>query len=176
MYCPSCGDKNTDGVKFCRVCGTNLIIVSEALTGKLSEVDLTKVDEVTVSKDQKRLESGVEYIIGGLGFAITAIMLCLFGTMWVGVWFFIPAFSLLGKGISKVVGIKYVRKLVEFSNVAKSAYTNQLPPNNFESIPKPVSFMPPPSITERTTRNLDYAGQFGDNKEKLNNNINKQLE
>lgn len=33
MYCPKCGSKSEYG-KFCRVCGTNMEIVSEAITGQ----------------------------------------------------------------------------------------------------------------------------------------------
>ena len=34
MYCPSCGSQNLADIKFCTRCGTNLAVVSEALTGK----------------------------------------------------------------------------------------------------------------------------------------------
>jgi zinc ribbon protein len=34
MYCPHCGSNNLDEIKFCTRCGTNLNIVSEALSGK----------------------------------------------------------------------------------------------------------------------------------------------
>ena len=33
MYCPSCSTKATEGAKFCKSCGMNLNIVSQALTG-----------------------------------------------------------------------------------------------------------------------------------------------
>jgi uncharacterized membrane protein YvbJ len=35
MYCPSCGSNNQPEIKFCTRCGTNLGVVSEALTGKI---------------------------------------------------------------------------------------------------------------------------------------------
>jgi hypothetical protein len=35
MFCPKCGSQSEYG-KFCRVCGTNLEIVSEAITGQTS--------------------------------------------------------------------------------------------------------------------------------------------
>jgi len=35
MYCPSCGSNNQADVKYCTRCGTNLGVVSEALTGRL---------------------------------------------------------------------------------------------------------------------------------------------
>jgi len=36
MFCPKCGSNQGDGKKFCTVCGTNLLIVSQALTGRLA--------------------------------------------------------------------------------------------------------------------------------------------
>lgn len=34
MYCPNCGSNNQAGIKFCTRCGTNLAVVSEALSGR----------------------------------------------------------------------------------------------------------------------------------------------
>src|SRR5262245_63482888 len=38
MYCPNCGSNQSEGKKFCTICGTNLQIVTQALTGQLSPV------------------------------------------------------------------------------------------------------------------------------------------
>lgn len=35
MYCPSCSTKATEGGKFCKSCGMNLTIITQALTGSL---------------------------------------------------------------------------------------------------------------------------------------------
>ncbi len=36
MYCPNCGSNNQAEIKFCTRCGTNLAVVSEALSGKIT--------------------------------------------------------------------------------------------------------------------------------------------
>lgn len=36
MFCPKCGSNQADGKKFCTGCGTNLFIVSQALTGQFA--------------------------------------------------------------------------------------------------------------------------------------------
>ena len=36
MYCPTCGSNQSEGKKFCTICGTNLQIITQALTGQLS--------------------------------------------------------------------------------------------------------------------------------------------
>lgn len=37
MYCPNCGSNNQAGIRFCTRCGTNLAVVSEALSGKAAD-------------------------------------------------------------------------------------------------------------------------------------------
>lgn len=37
MYCPNCGSNNQAGIKFCTRCGTNLAVVSEALSGRTGQ-------------------------------------------------------------------------------------------------------------------------------------------
>lgn len=32
MYCPTCGNQFSEGQKYCRTCGTNLTIISKAVT------------------------------------------------------------------------------------------------------------------------------------------------
>jgi hypothetical protein len=43
MFCPSCGRENAQGIKFCVSCGTNLEIVSQALSGSPDDF-FTKAD------------------------------------------------------------------------------------------------------------------------------------
>jgi hypothetical protein len=43
MFCPACGRNNVAGTKFCVTCGTNLEIVSQALSGSKEDF-FTKID------------------------------------------------------------------------------------------------------------------------------------
>ncbi|MDQ3181648.1 MAG: zinc ribbon domain-containing protein, partial [Acidobacteriota bacterium] len=36
MFCPKCGIQNPETGKFCRSCGTDLAVISDAMTGKSS--------------------------------------------------------------------------------------------------------------------------------------------
>ena len=49
MFCPKCGVKNPDDGKFCRKCGTDLNLVSDAIKGKL-EVKTDKKQFECLSK------------------------------------------------------------------------------------------------------------------------------
>ena len=43
MFCPTCGKDNAKGLKFCASCGTNLVAVSQALSGSAGDF-FTKTD------------------------------------------------------------------------------------------------------------------------------------
>src|SRR5215212_944674 len=45
MYCPHCGAQNAQSTKFCRGCGEDLRLVSQAVTKSLPLVIAQKVDE-----------------------------------------------------------------------------------------------------------------------------------
>src|SRR5437762_12705613 len=54
MYCPKCGSQNPDDLKFCTRCGTNLAVVSDALSGKFDHVDVPHEKEVKLLTDYYR--------------------------------------------------------------------------------------------------------------------------
>src|SRR5690349_20804882 len=54
MYCPKCGSQNQEDLKFCTRCGTNLAVVSDALSGKFDGVDLPQEKEVKLLTDYYR--------------------------------------------------------------------------------------------------------------------------
>jgi hypothetical protein len=76
VYCPSCSSLNQDEVKFCTRCGTNLGVVSDALSGK--NVSHSQLDErmVTLFKDYYGGRNSV--IIGGVVCAIVIFKVVLF--------------------------------------------------------------------------------------------------
>ena len=37
MFCPKCATQNLDGASFCRGCGANISLVSQALTGQMTQ-------------------------------------------------------------------------------------------------------------------------------------------
>ncbi len=49
MFCPKCAAQNLDGASYCRVCGANISLVPQALTGQLSPAD-----EEGLSRSDKR--------------------------------------------------------------------------------------------------------------------------
>ncbi len=144
MYCPNCAAQNNEETKFCRVCGANLSLVPQALTGKLSR---------RASKEEKheknQLANGIRESFMGLAFLIVAIVLWV-SKQWWGIWMLIPAFALLGKGVAQIVT----------DRLSQPPQQNQVqaPPATYLSEPprrNTGELYPPISVTENTTRHLD---------------------
>lgn len=79
MYCPSCSSHNQDEVKFCTRCGTNLGLVSDALSGKLSS--RSQVDErlVKLFKDYYRGRNSM--IVGAVATGVALFKVVLFALL-----------------------------------------------------------------------------------------------
>ncbi|MEP6925313.1 MAG: zinc-ribbon domain-containing protein [Pyrinomonadaceae bacterium] len=184
MFCPKCGTKAIEGTKFCRSCGSDLEVVSAALTGKLvapNRKDLKKArkeDEWENTNDPDKLWSSfIRNSMVGLAFIAIALFLTftntIGGSVW-GFWLLIPGAGSLGGGISSYLKIKRIeRTRAEFQSLATMRnaapmFPNQpnaaLPPNstNFADLytPPPRNtgelVMPPASVTEGTTRHLSH--------------------
>lgn len=158
MYCPKCATENSDETKFCRSCGSNLSLVPQALTGRLPEVMPGRRRHRGRDRDLEHptpatLANGITKSFMGLGFLFVSLAVFAFapaGRIW-WFWMLIPAFTMLGKGISEIVSFKYGPNLTQ--GAAKPAIpaaprTGELPPHN-------AAVFPPPSVTEQTTRHLD---------------------
>jgi zinc ribbon protein len=76
VYCPSCSSLNNDEVKFCTRCGTNLGVVSDALSGK--HTSSSQIDERMVSLFKDYYSGRNSVIIGGVVCAIVLFKVMLF--------------------------------------------------------------------------------------------------
>ncbi|HTG88461.1 MAG TPA: zinc ribbon domain-containing protein [Pyrinomonadaceae bacterium] len=151
MFCPKCATQNPDGGSFCRGCGANISLVSQAMTGEIAratEETNLKADvacAVPGRRGRRReltLDNSFKNIFMGFAFLIIAIALSRsIGAGW-WFWMLIPAFSLMGTGIAQFIRIK------ERQNQG----TPMLPPPVVRSTDHLMS--PPASVTEGTTRHL----------------------
>ena len=158
MYCPNCAAMNNDDTKFCRVCGANLSLVSQALTGKLptgSSKGQLKCDLPHLDKRNRApsIGKGIQQAFMGVGFLLVAFAIGLFGGgrgWWF--WFLIPAFIFLGKGVADIVTAKMeLNSGAARSPIEPAPRAVEMPPHNTGPI------VPPPSVTEQTTRHLDHT-------------------
>ena len=170
MFCPKCATQNIDDASFCRVCGANISLVPQALTGRLHEAPAPASYPGQRRRDRKRerdeeppsLEKGIVNLFVGIGFIIAAlaVMNRFPGGIFWGWTFFIPAFDRLGRGVAALVAVqKKQRGLAAPSDRAHSM--SAMPQYN---APPPIltgpagrntgEMVPPPSVTEGTTRHL----------------------
>jgi hypothetical protein len=161
MFCPKCASQNLDGASFCRTCGANISLVSQALTGELPAEPDDREDRMSRRRRRRqgkelKLDHAFKNIFMGMAFLFIAVALSFsIGRGW-WFWMLIPAFSMMGTGIAQFIRIKEEQKKV--GQVPQAAQQPLLTPN------LPVSQLPrrntgelvppPPSVTEGTTRHL----------------------
>lgn len=167
MFCPKCATQNLEGGKFCRSCGTDISLVPQVLTGELATRlsaagDRSRGragrrehrDAPTIERAVRRLFMGVAFVF--IAFAIKTWMPGGF-TWWF--WMFLPAAGLLADGVSTYLRLASEGKS-QAAQAPQHAYTQPLssvaPPRPAGSLPTADTgeMIPPPSVTEGTTRHL----------------------
>jgi hypothetical protein len=170
MYCPGCGSKNQDDIRFCTRCGANLALVSEVMSGKLTSDSAVDKRKVELLKDyfngRRSTLLGSVFLILGL-----LIMTPLMATKLIDE---IPVLGLFALGCMIYGAICLVWGLgrwVDSSSEMKAMeiavpqrlpnmYREQLGPapvENAITVAKSYSTDPiaPVSVTEQTTRSLE---------------------
>src|SRR6266545_361983 len=160
MFCPKCATQNLEGASFCRVCGANISLVPQALSGQLpreSDEGLSRAEQRHRRRHGKEggLDQAFRNAFMGLGFLFVAIALSFsIGRGW-WFWMLIPAFSMMGTGVAQ-----YLRLRDQQTRVLPTGQTRQ---PFIQTPPRPAEFSarntgelgpPPPSVTEGTTRHL----------------------
>lgn len=171
MYCPKCGSENRDDTKFCRRCGSDVSLVPEAMSGNLPHSSSLKNSKHSKKRERRRqpsLAEGISDVFKGAGFLFATLALALFAP-WAKTWWFwilIPAFTLIGKGIAEIVAAKQEtanRAIETRTNTSTDQVNSQdtrpilAPPAHVvdRRAPNTGELVPPPSVTEGTTRQLD---------------------
>jgi hypothetical protein len=166
MFCPNCATQNADDARFCRSCGVDISLVPQAVTGALAE-RLAAVEETRDGRRRRRhrdrgdgppsFEGALRSIFMGLAFILIAFAIVARmpgGFTW-GFWLLLPAAGMLAKGVGA-----YMRVSEEKKRLAPPAhnptYTAVPPPRPASALPprETGEMIPPPSVTEGTTRHL----------------------
>ena len=104
MFCPKCATQNLEGASFCRVCGANISLVPQAVSGQLPVQNNEPPPDARARRRHGRepsLDNAFRSAFMGLGFLFVSIALA-FSRMGTGWWFWllIPAFSMMGTGVA----------------------------------------------------------------------------
>jgi predicted lipid-binding transport protein (Tim44 family) len=175
MFCPKCGSNQGEGRKFCTSCGTNLLLVSQALSGKLPQSNpLPPTPHTLVRDPQRELTKGLYFAIIGGGIIAGKLIGFLFTGFrgGFGFWGFV-GFILLAIGIARIIAYRpHVNASAEASPPPQ-VYSDLHQSNMQGAPPQPVfsassaddyvaprtselepAEHPKPSVTEAETQNL----------------------
>jgi hypothetical protein len=96
----------------------------------------------------------------GIGFAIVALALTVFTKNWWGIFMLMPAFGMLGSGVSMVLAHKNQVRASQATKIFGQQPALRRPTTGELIAPPPASqAVPPPSVTEGTTRILDHSAE-----------------
>lgn len=169
MYCPSCGSDNQKDLKFCTRCGTNLGVVSDALSGRPANGIKTDERLVKVLKDYYR--SRPMTLIGAAGSVLSLFKLA--GIFLLGFPEKMMPIAVLALGFFLLSLYAFIWGLIRWNNssselkargtspskLQKSIAASERPSTTETDIEAtPYSTDPikiPSSVTEQTTRQLD---------------------
>jgi hypothetical protein len=174
MFCPKCGSNQGEGKRFCTICGTNLAVVSQALTGQIQPPNYTPPMSHPLEVERERAKergAGVGLsIIGGGIVALKFFSFIFSGDSPFGCLTFI-GFILLAIGISKIISSRLPSAANSPAPAPHETHSiQQANPQPIFSAPTAVGPSVPqtselepvgrlaPSVTEDETRQLPPSG------------------
>jgi hypothetical protein len=159
MFCPKCATQNLEGASYCRVCGANISLVPQALSGQLVQArEENAVETGRRGRRRKRGELSLDHafknIFMGIAFLLIAIALSFsMGRGW-WFWMLIPAFSLMGTGVAQYIRLREEKRALGPSGPMQPSIPPTPRVNSFPTRHTGELVPPPPSVTESTTRHL----------------------
>ena len=148
MYCPTCGSNQSEGKKFCTICGTNLQIITQALSGQLSPVySAPPIPHPYEIERQRETAKGIRLAIIGGGFLTVKF----FGVIFSGSSFLSPlsfiGFILLAIGVSKLIAYRQTDTAPQVP-VARPIQPPSFPQNEIATINPQIVYSPVPRTSE----------------------------
>lgn len=174
MYCPTCGSNNEDEKKFCTRCGTNLDVVSAALSGRTTSPGETDERMVKLLKDYYR--SRRMTIIGSIASLIALFKLAvllvlgfpekmlpltalLAGLLLYGLFALIWGITKWNNSSSEIKALGYSPKRANELRGVPAQLRLQAERSKVVAAAKTDPVAAPVSITEHTTHFLDERNQ-----------------
>lgn len=156
MYCPKCGTQNNGDVKFCRGCGENLKVISQAMSRRLPVILASKMDAYFERKNERfRRDSILSAIIGSLWLLFGIKILITGGGSLPGFPIIVGCVMLIWSFWQHLVYERTLFIRSNMENIRAASSSERLQINDVGQIKEP-----PASTSELTTERLDRsAGQ-----------------
>ena len=153
MYCPNCGNKNSEGQNFCRSCGLGLEKIAQSLTEQLPNVAVKSLQERREKLERLGMFSLSIFGLGIVGFFLYSIFYKLLlsqGALIAG-FALLTAIIFLGCGLGSVVLFAKAKELKEAAG--KRSVEPQIESMNKETTVRRLESYEQPafSIADRTT-------------------------
>jgi hypothetical protein len=162
MYCPKCGSNQVEGRRFCTVCGVNLHVVTQALSGNLvpAQNQPPPVPHPFEIEQKRETAKGLRFaIIGGGILAYKLFGLLLSRGSFFGFWTFI-AFILLALGVSKLVAYRPTEQRPESGPLPQSPNATPIPPQPLFSSASRTNELPAPPAPTSVPNTEDDTRHF----------------
>jgi len=155
MYCPNCGNKNSEGQNFCRSCGLGLEKIAQSLTEQLPTVAVKSLQERKERLERFGVASLSIFGLGIVAFLLYNIFLKLmpaYGPL-VASLAVLAAVVFIGSGLASVILFAKAKELKETAGKRAIGSPGEPTGKLLERHQQPVF-----SIAEGTTNLLPVAG------------------
>lgn len=162
MHCPSCGQKTSAELKFCRSCGMNLDSVARAVAEHLDAGQGPESGEPEEKgSDERAVRNAIYLIFTGFIIVFIGAALAILGKQ-ISPWVKMTGALLALFGILVSICSAMYAATREGKKAPRPASPKREPKREMEEssageLPPGDDFVPVPSVTESTTRNLDTS-------------------
>jgi hypothetical protein len=179
MYCPKCATENQEDLAYCRSCGEDLKIISQAMKKHLSLTLMSKLDAAIEKKDERLRRESISAALMGTVFLFLAIFSPMGGNLYGFLNIFIFAlgiFSVFNSGFNflayrRSLEIKTKRSnlLFDSESLTPDISENGNLPDNREAetnklltdIHSPASLIYCPRCGNQNSKNISYCRDCG---------------